>query len=1269
MATAAVDSASPSAPNRQDDRFHSDFLPLIDLRLLSQSELLSLSLCSSTSPVNHLQNDTDVSTPKIDRSVFNESAGSRKQTFSRLRLAPRNHNKNNRIENRINSPQFSPFETPLQSDRENSQIISLLKSLFGSSSQPEEDHNHTQNDNNLVSVPVSYQEDVLCLPLPSVTDGKPSDIGVGFCDSSSKKRKRGRPRKHGDNEVSEVESQSVVEEGEEAVMEVENVPPEELAGLEDPVEEELRRRTEGMQTKAELLGFLEGLEGEWGSSRKKRRIVDANVFGKGLPSGWKVMLCVKKRANYFWLICGKYIRPDFVVIDRILDFNAGIFSPNGQQFVSCKEVSSYLLSSCGLQDENQLNFSDVNGSIQLADQKSSRNAADHDLNNGKNGKDVTSNLSSPVASKSPEHRKQAIPSVVGNLVEVQTEKEYKCHKCSAAFDEQDDLLQHLLSSHHRAPKRLRCEASLREEVIIKNGKYECQFCRKLFEERRRFHGHLGNHIKDYFKRIEATGRAASAQKSPKSGSVGVPTHMLETPNSVTDWHSPTAAPKADWNDPYSGMQDNSSVETTCDKQDTVSSVRDDEAQKMSDIVATDVDVCLVAESALSNKESNTIHKSSNKAYTLKHSVNGTDDLCRQEQSYQNCSEPAVERDAVGITHKNADWIPTGLVEGNKQDKGFSGHLPAPNVESKVFTDVNIDARLHCRTVDEMETDCRDLARKGEQISGGSISCAVNVDIEININKQRNSEVYSVVPSSSLDGTSELLTSVMVEASEEKGSREDFVVDEKICVEDPINRRPRAESPSNESKFDEVCEPEPKPNNVTIGCQCNNTVLGHDNNTSNRQVTTHGNCSVIQPLQEQVHLEVKESECSKLNFSGDEQLVGLKNNGSIGISNGAVKMFRHVEVLLSNKQEFRDGDVVGLDGVSMTNIRPERSSNSSLLAPSAIGHEFGSKGYGVCDRIPEELEQERNPDCRTSSDCLTENDQKVWSRVSVITKEAQHEEAKGSCSDQICVAFGFGQTQQDADVVTSTLQDCCSKDCVLSGDRQIFSTGNESTGVDDVSMDELKHKRDSIEGSLLLSSSEQLQADNLHTVPSGTAQEPSLEDSENKDVLSFSSHIQQNENALSELVWRTDEENDLLSSFPDTASRLQQKSGCFPDKAESDLFGGKLDGLSDFEGLRSSSVENLEYDFLTSHVNSQPHGSKAFPYDAEVSPGFDSSVWLEKEALPLLPKIAKRHRVPTVCVWCRNEFNHEIPESGVQTGLLGFTCESCNAKFSAPFNIL
>lgn len=89
-----------------------------------------------------------------------------------------------------------------------------------------------------------------------------------------------------------------------------------------------------------------------------------------------------------------------------------------------------------------------------------------------------------------------------NLAEVQIHDLFECHKCSMTFDEKDSYLQHLLSFHQRTTRRYRLGSSVGDGVIIKDGKYECQFCHKVFLERRRYNGHVGIHVRNYVRRVE-----------------------------------------------------------------------------------------------------------------------------------------------------------------------------------------------------------------------------------------------------------------------------------------------------------------------------------------------------------------------------------------------------------------------------------------------------------------------------------------------------------------------------------------------------------------------------------------------------------------------------------------------------------------------------------------------------------------------------------------------------------------------------------------------
>lgn len=289
----------------------------MDLQLLSQSELYSLSLCSP-STFDPRRCD-DVVIPKIDRSVFNESAGSRKQTYSRLRLAPAS-DPASASSIRRRTPHLRPSthnSHPLFLDAdpenvENRQIVSLLKELFGveCSASVKDD-----NMEELVPVQVDYSETV---PMPQLAN----------VVSTGQKRKRGRPRKN-ENAVylveTKVESQSDVnvsagtndvvvydtlKDKDKEIVNGDglNVNLIELGLKEDPYGEELSRRTQGLGTEEQLLEFLKGLNGQWGSRRKKKRIVDASLFGNALPKGWKLVLSCKRKEGRVWLFCRRYIR-------------------------------------------------------------------------------------------------------------------------------------------------------------------------------------------------------------------------------------------------------------------------------------------------------------------------------------------------------------------------------------------------------------------------------------------------------------------------------------------------------------------------------------------------------------------------------------------------------------------------------------------------------------------------------------------------------------------------------------------------------------------------------------------------------------------------------------------------------------------------------------------------------------------------------------------------------------------------------------------------
>ncbi|KAL2937306.1 Methyl-CpG-binding domain-containing protein 8 [Bienertia sinuspersici] len=284
---------------------------------------------------------------------------------------------------------------------------------------------------------------------------------------------------------------------------------------------------EGKFNEVELLKMLENIEGEWCSRRKKARVIDASLLGDALPLGWKLIVALRRKGGRFSPYCRRYI------------------SPTGDQFSSCKEVSSYLQSYFGINDaklvrDNRVEFQQ----LQTVDSVNRMCInSEHDNFMLKRSNSTMHNTCAPI-----EHEKGASILDIENLSDVRVCDLYECHSCNISFDAKDKYLQHMFSLHQRTTKRYTLDSSVGDKVIIKdgkserpkrkrrrkhgpsvadgvimkNGKYGCQFCPKVFEERRRYLGHVGNHIKGSIKtpdslvQVHGGAKAPCVDKSPTS---------------------------------------------------------------------------------------------------------------------------------------------------------------------------------------------------------------------------------------------------------------------------------------------------------------------------------------------------------------------------------------------------------------------------------------------------------------------------------------------------------------------------------------------------------------------------------------------------------------------------------------------------------------------------------------------------------------------------------------------------------------------------------
>ncbi|XP_062193224.1 uncharacterized protein LOC133896640 [Phragmites australis] len=392
---------------------------VVDLRALTQSDLVALAAASpyAVDPRLGRRRDADfLPPPKVDRAVFNESAGSRKQTFSRHRVATNiSHNLTT-----ITASSSSAAAAPTEEDSENRLIVFHLQGLFARDDPSYPPPPPIPPRPQTLTAPATTAP-APPLPTPSLP---PPPAAVDP-----------------DSELMNPKGVAV------------NLA--RLAELVDPYGEELRKRTAGLGAESELLEFMNALEGQWGSRRRRRKFVDAGMFGDHLPRGWKLLLGLKRKERAAWINCRRYV------------------SPKGHQFATCKEVSSYLMSLIGYPEAKP-----------TATQSNS--AVVHGL-------DVLSSVGLHQQTDSTEEKQIAMPVTLFSHSgdshqqkllndEVRIEANIKgCQKCNLTFQDQSAYMQHQLSFHQRKAKRCRVSKSGELGTSI-DGKFETQECQKTSEE-------------------------------------------------------------------------------------------------------------------------------------------------------------------------------------------------------------------------------------------------------------------------------------------------------------------------------------------------------------------------------------------------------------------------------------------------------------------------------------------------------------------------------------------------------------------------------------------------------------------------------------------------------------------------------------------------------------------------------------------------------------------------------------------------------------------
>ncbi|WVZ92412.1 hypothetical protein U9M48_038481 [Paspalum notatum var. saurae] len=399
-----------------------ELLPVVDLRSLSQSDLDALAAASTHALAPQSCPDADPLPPlKIDRAALNESAGSRKQTFSRLRLGAA-----------ASSSSSSPPARPTSAQRhdpDGNLVAYHLRALF-------------------------FPDDPSPPPPP-----EPQTLALALALAEPSPSPSPSPAPNPDLETTNAKGISV------DLLR--------LAGMVEPYDAELRRRTAGMASEAELQGYIASLAGRWVSQRQRRRFVDASFFGDHLPRGWKLQLGLKRKARSIWVHCFSYM------------------SPKGNQFSTCKEVSAYLMSLLGYPEVKSVtNHYENTGQLYLCANDGGDNVlgCQDQIGPSVDKPNALSAASLTFASYSNDSKDE-------NERNADNANAYECQKCNLTFCDRTAYVQHHLSYHEMRAKRRRTGNKFGEPVIGKDGMFECPVCHKTFAEESRYFGHVGAHAR------------------------------------------------------------------------------------------------------------------------------------------------------------------------------------------------------------------------------------------------------------------------------------------------------------------------------------------------------------------------------------------------------------------------------------------------------------------------------------------------------------------------------------------------------------------------------------------------------------------------------------------------------------------------------------------------------------------------------------------------------------------------------------------------------
>lgn len=738
---------------------------------------------------------------------------------------------------------------------------------------------------------------------------------------------------------------------------------------------------------------------------------------------------------------------------------------------------------------------------------------------------------------STDEEKQATLSKTMNPEEVQNFDLLKCHICMMTFSEKNGFLHHL-SSHEGTANRCNCHSSISEGVIVKDEKYECQFCHKIIDEWIQYKG--------YVKSNEVLEGLSNTQKSSKPVLNAVSLTSLKMQESIGTEKEKTSNSEASFKLNYSfadcKLKEDADVTACTDRENhrLVSFFQNEQVLN-----------CSKDEKDKKNRENQhrvcnmTNHNLGKLDESIEVSVSGSFHLvaalASNNENKSNC-ESSDEINAFNcISNERSGGL---LVSVDKEDKCSELDIEHSQITSRVEDKKVVD-------VDEFENYNSMSGHYGPE------------DIDSNVKQQSRYQGFSSIPSSNVQSCGSVkdgngnLNSILLKSVQVSGSEIDICSsssDKQTCVfRNNVNNVGAIGNGGNHvgANVNAVSIGEPDrilggpyriPTLNKAGCVAEN-------------FAKNPNCMRERPLEEN---GFESDESTPLIV--DESIVANNvNKSSIDTAN-VIKVV-DAEISKNSKLTIAFGNKdTGIDADIIPDMEQEGTSKGCLLVLSSNVNEHTSvlKDNVICSSKTEELKKDMvSPEsylpshsgCGQSHDLVNNTN----NRSHPLIEEHIN---KSFWNNEELHDFGSCNTGIDVDTVTGNVAGGMSSEGfppVIGGKNQTISIASTVPGVCISTVEELNLKRGSEIGLICPSGSEQINAseNNVTMVHSRTlSNQPTSEDlekSRNDDQMNGLGNISQpSGEVMSELIWRTEEQNVQWSRSADTSSALMQLSGCFPN---------------------------------------------------------------------------------------------------------------------------